>query len=159
MDTKVEVLLIGYVANEPQMRYTPSEIAVTSLSVRTYKSMPKVDQNGQPTQCPDGWSEYKERWTQTTYNNVTVWRGRAEAVNQYISKGDKVCMMVEPTGDTEGGFQNPRVWAGDDGIAKARFEYTLKDFVFFQKREANGGLGSPQQMPPAGDSFEDGLPF
>ena len=55
------------------------------------------------------------------------------------------------------GSQNPRVWIGQDGEARASYEITARTVKFLGKREGNGG--APIGEPPPGGEDEDLLPF
>ena len=150
--TMAECEIIGYVVKDPQLRYTKDETAVCNLTVVTKKERPMQDGNNNPVPCPDGWSEYEGNWQLSVFHNVTIWRGRAEMINQYVSKGDKVALMAEPGGAAEDGKLNPRIWQDNDGLPRVGFEWIMTEFEFFQKKDSNGNHG-PEQ------SLEDALPF
>jgi single-strand DNA-binding protein len=150
------VTLIGRVGQEPQMRYTPDGTPVTSFSVATTTTLSKETRS----ECPNGWKEsYNGRnWELTTWWRVTCWRGLAETVNQYLSKGRQVFVEGEVAGEAANGSLNPRVWTGNDGVARASFELTARTVKFLGSRGEGTGempLGEP---PPEGFE-EDALPF
>ncbi|EMT54268.1 ssDNA-binding protein [Brevibacillus borstelensis AK1] len=68
-----KVILIGHLARDPEMRYTPSAIAVTTftLAVNRHKSKDGMEQQ------PD--------WI-----NCVVWQKTAENCANYLRKGSKV---------------------------------------------------------------------
>jgi single-strand DNA-binding protein len=70
-----EVRLIARLGADPQMRYTPSGIAVAALSVCTQTSW-----------TTSGGEERSE----IEWHKVTVWGRQAEACNQHLSKGARV---------------------------------------------------------------------
>lgn len=156
------VTLIGRVGRDPEMRYTPDGTPVTDFSVATTQTISKKLFNGGDRPCPNGWKEsYNGRnWEVTIWWRVTCWRGLAETVNQYLSKGRQVFVEGEVAGEAVNGTLNPRVWTGNDGTARASFELTARTVKFLGGRggaEAAGGapIGEP---PPEG--FEEGdLPF
>ena len=150
------VTLIGHVGQDPQMRYTPDGTPVTNLSVATKTSVSKETN----PQCPAGWKEsYNGRaWELTTWWRVTCWRKLAEIVNQYVTKGMQVFVEGEVRGDAQTGSQNPRVWTGNDGVAKASFELTARMVKMLGAR-AEGGAEAPVGEPPPGGFEEDEIPF
>ncbi|MBN1137468.1 MAG: single-stranded DNA-binding protein [Anaerolineae bacterium] len=150
------VTLIGHVGQDPQMRYTPDGTPVTNISVATKTSVSKETN----PQCPAGWKEsYNGRaWELTTWWRVTCWRKLAEIVNQYVTKGMQVFVEGEVRGDAQNGTQNPRVWTGNDGIAKASFELTARTVKMLGAR-AEGGAEAPVGEPPPGGFEEDEIPF
>jgi single-strand DNA-binding protein len=156
------VTLIGNVGQEPQMRYTPDGTPVTTLSVATKTTMSKRLPDGGDRSCPEGWkNSYNDRnWELTTWWRVTCWRGLAETVNQYVNKGQQVFVEGEIKGEAENGTQNPRVWTGNDGVARASFELTARTVKFLGGRgEAGVGGGAPIGEPPPEGFEEDALPF
>ena len=154
------VTLIGHVGQDPQMRYTPDGVAVTTISVATKETISKSMPGGGERSCPQGWKEsYNGRsWELTTWWRVTCWRGLAETVNQYLTKGQQVFVEGVVGGDAADGTQNPRVWTGNDGVARASYELTARTVKFLGGR---GDAGGPSMgEPPPESGFDEGdLPF
>ena len=155
------VTLIGRVGQDPQMRYTPDGTPVTSLSVATTELMPKQGFNGAERPCPNGWKESynSKNWEVTTWWRVTCWRGLAETVNQYVSKGMLVFVEGRVQGEAANGTLNPRVWTGNDGEARASFELTARTVKFMSRAGESAGAGAPMGEPPEEGFEEDSLPF
>jgi single-strand DNA-binding protein len=151
------VTLIGNVGQDPQMRYTPDGTPVTNISVATKTTVSK-DRN---PDCPAGWKEsYNGRnWELTTWWRVTCWRGLAETVNQYVSKGMLVFVEGEMRGEPVDGSQNPRVWTGQDGQPRASFELTARTVKFMSRAGETTSAGPTGEPPPEGFETEDTLPF
>jgi len=153
------VTLIGHVGQEPQMRYTPDGTPVTSFSLATKETISKSMPGGGERSCPQGWQEsYNGRnWELTTWWRVTCWRGLAETVNQYLSKGQQVFVEGQVSGEAADGRQEPRVWQANDGSHRASFELTARTVKFLGSRgeAAGAAVGEP---PPEGFE-EDALPF
>ena len=151
-----KVTLIGNLGQDPEMRYTPSGTAVTSFSVATKTSVSKE----RTPECPDGWREsYNGRnWELTTWWRVTCWRKMAETVNQYVKKGQQVFVEGTVSGEAAEGSQNPRVWTGNDGVARASFELTAREIKFLGGR-GETAAGPPMGEPPPEGLEEDTLPF
>jgi single-strand DNA-binding protein len=152
------VTIIGRVGQEPQMRYTPDGIPVTNFSVATTTTLSKERQ----PECPAGWKEsYNGRnWELTTWWRVTCWRGLAETVNQYLTKGRQVFVEGELTGETRDGQQWPRVYTANDGTVRAsNYEITARTVKFLGGREEGVAAGAPMGEPPPEGFEEDALPF
>ena len=66
-----KVELLGRVGIEPEMQYTPNGTAVTKLRLATDRYR-KEGENG------------------TDWHDIVVWGATAEAVNQYVAKGQRV---------------------------------------------------------------------
>ena len=149
------ITIIGFVGQDPQMRYTEDGTPVTNFSVATRQVVSKERVAG----CPTGWKESLngKNWELTTWFRITCWRKLAEATNQFMEKGSQVFVEGELRGNASDGSQNPRIWQGNDGEHRASYEVTARTVKFLGKREGNGGapIGEP---PPAGED-EDLLPF
>ena len=154
-----KVVLIGNLGGDPEMRYTPSGTAVTNFNVATTTSVSKE----RSAECPDGWKEsYNGRnWELTTWWRVTAWRQLAEMCNQYLSKGRTVYVEGEVNGTAANGSQYPRVWTGNDGVARASFEITARTVKFLGGRgeRAEGAAYDEPEEPPPGFVEENEIPF
>jgi len=154
-----KLVLIGNLTADPEMRYTPSGTAVTNFNLATTKKMGK-ERN---PDCPDGWKDgYKgKNWELTTFWRLTAWRGLAETINSYCSKGSQVYVECEVKGLAADGVQNPRVWSGQDGVPRANFEATVRmcKFIGGRKSQSDGDFGDSQQEPPPGFIEEEDIPF
>lgn len=150
------VTLIGRVGQDPQMRYTPDGVPVTNFSVATTTARSKA----RSPDCPTGWKEsYNgKNWELTTWWRVAVWRELAETVNQYVTKGMQVYVEGEVSGEAANGSLNPRVWTGNDGVARASFELTAR-MVRFLGGRGEAAAGPPTGEPPPEGFEEDALPF
>ena len=149
------ITIIGFVGQEPTMRYTEDGTPVTNFSVATRQVVSKERVTG----CPAGWKESLngKNWELTTWFRVTAWRKLAEAVNNFLEKGSQVFVEGELRGDAVDGSQNPRIWTGNDGEHRASYEVTARTVKFLGKREGNGG--APVGEPPPGGEDDDLLPF
>jgi len=146
--------IIGFVGVEPQMRYTPDGTPVTNFSVATRQVVSKE----RVADCPSGWKESLngKNWELTTWFRVTCWRKLAEAVNEFVGKGQQVFVEGELKGEAQEGGQNPRIWIGNDGEHRASYEITARTVKFLGRRD-NGG--PPISEPPPGGEDDDVLPF
>ena len=82
-----KVELLGRVGTDPEMQYTPNGTAVTKLRLAT-------DRRRQDGEVEADW------------HNVVIWSKSAEAVNEYIGKGDRIYVAGRLVNNT---------WEGDDG--------------------------------------------
>jgi single-strand DNA-binding protein len=89
------ITIIGFVGQDPQMRFTEDGTAVTNFSVATRDVVSKE----RVPQCPQGWKESLngKNWELTTWFRVSCWRKLAEAVNQYVEKGSQVFVESKPS--------------------------------------------------------------
>ena len=144
-----QITLIANLGRDPEMRYTPSGVAVTSFSVAVNRSW--TGQDGQ-------------RQDKTTWFRVTAWRGLAETCNQYLTKGQKVLVVGE--------MEEPNTWTDREGNTRASLEVTARTVRFLNTRAESealaggwgqaGGQGAPAGGGADGDAMaggEEDIPF
>lgn len=139
------IIIVGNLGKDPEMRYTPSGQAVTSLSVATNRQYTGSDGN-----------LVKE----TVWFRVSVWGKQAESCSQYLKKGRAVLVEGRLTPDPATG--GPRIWNRQDGTAAASFEVTANTVRFLSGgRDSDGGGGySGESMGmPGGADDDNGIPF
>ena len=125
-----KMLLIGYLGTDPEMRYLPSGVPVTSFRLAASRSYTTSD---------------GERRDETEWFTVKAWRNLAELCNQYLTKGRKV--YVE-------GRLNSRSWQGQDGQNRFTNEITAEQVLFLDRGGDQGPGGGGQSL--AGD--QEGAP-
>ncbi|MFH1360007.1 MAG: single-stranded DNA-binding protein [Candidatus Omnitrophota bacterium] len=125
-----KVLLIGNLTKDPELRYTPSGVAVANLRLavnRRYK-----DKAGEPKE-------------ETCFITVTAWDRQAEVCNQYLQKGRPVFV--------EGRLQS-RQWEGADGQKKSTIDIRAERIQFLNARNhstpaaSGNGPGSRETAEP-----------
>jgi len=133
------VFLAGRLTRDPELRYTPSGTAVSTLPLavnRRYR-----DQSGE-------WRD------DTTYVNVIAWQDLAERCSKSLGKGSAVLV--------EGRLQS-RSWETADGQKRSVIEVRADRVQFLDKVESGAaGLGEDvAPIPPEDVSGEtdDDLPF
>ena len=155
-----KVMIIGNLGSDPEMRYTPSNRAVTQFNVAVNQST-KNQQTGE-------WVE------ETDWFRVSVWGDRAERMAESLRKGNKVFV--------EGRFKT-REFEGRDGQKRTSLEITADSIVNLERRvrdeegsfaapaagsfgggggggsDGGGGGGVKPTRPPADDTDMDDLPF
>ena len=122
-----KVELLGRVGTEPEMLYTPNGTAVTKLRLATDRR----SQDGETT---------------ADWHNVVVWSKTAEAVNEFVGKGDRIYVAGRLVNNT---------WEGDDGQRRYRTEIHASEVVFLDSRnggKANGDASDVEQ-PVAASPF------
>ena len=129
-----QVILMGNLTRDPEVRALPSGGQVTSFGLatnRTYK-----DRDGAKQEA-------------TEFHNIVVFGRQADTVNQYLKKGSSAYI--------EGRMQT-RSWE-QNGEKKYRTE-VVADSVQFGPRSSGGGGGSrreedAQEAPPSGGAGID----
>lgn len=111
-----EIEIIGNVGNDPEMRYLPSGVAVTTMSVAANNTYRKADGEAGKT---------------TVWFKVSVFNKQAETVSKYLKKGSKVFIKGRLTADDSG---NPRIWKKQDGTPAASFEVTADTVKFLDNK-------------------------
>jgi len=124
-----KTVIVGHLGADPEMRYTPSGVPVTSFRVATNRVW--TNQEG-------------ERQEKTTWFRVTAWRRLAETCNEYLSKGRLV--LVE--GDVDAS-----AWTASDGESRATLELTARNVQFL------GGRGERCEVGPEEAIEEGEIPF
>ena len=102
-----QLTLVGNLGSTPEMRYTPSGVAVTSFRLAVNRNWTSSE------------GEQKEK---TTWFNITCWRGLAETVNQYLDKGRQVLVV--------GTVDEARPWVDREGNQRASIEITADEVRF-----------------------------
>jgi single-strand DNA-binding protein len=129
-----KVIIAGNLGGDPELRYTPQGTPVANFSVATNESW--TDQSGQQ----------QER---TTWFRVTAWRRLAETCSQYLTKGRQVLVEGRMNPDPQTGA--PRIWTGNDGVARASYEITALTVKFLGGR----GMAAEEGVP----TEEEEIPF
>lgn len=132
-----QLTLIGNLGRDPEMRYTPSGVAVTNFSVATSRSW--TGQDGQ-------------RQEKTVWFRVAAWRRLAETCNQYLTKGQRVLVIGE--------VEEPSTWTDQEGNTRTSLEVTARTVRFLNTRAEGEALASGfgQGAPAGGGSEGDPLP-
>ena len=149
-----KVFLIGNLTRDPELRYTPSGLAVTTFTVAANRSYT----------TPSG-----EKKDATTFMRTVAWGKRAEVCGEYLNKGSLVFV--------EGRIQN-RNWQAQDGTKRTTVEIVANNVQFLGSprrtaapskhpaEEAQRPLNAapdvdipPEQTEGSRKSHEDEVPF
>ena len=125
-----QIIIVGNVGKDPDMRYTPSGEAVTAFSVACNRQY--IGKDG----------EVKE----TIWFRITVWGKQAETCGKYLKKGSKVLVEGRLNPDKETG--GPHVWTKKDGTTGASFEVTASTVRFLSNKEGNNAPVAVESEDP-----------
>ena len=137
-----KVILIGRLGQDPEVRYTPSGVAVANFSIATSEEWTDKDSG-----------EKKER---TEWHRIVAWRRLGEICGEYLSKGRQVYV--------EGRLQT-RSWDDRDGNKRYTTEIVASDVQFLGSRDMgdggrpSGGMGGGFQGAPGPGPEDDDIPF
>ncbi len=132
------VILVGHVGAKPEVRYTPSGVAVANLNLATNETWTDNDGN---------------RQERTDWHRVVAWRKLAELCEQFVDKGTLLYI--------EGKLQT-RSWEDRNGVKRYTTEVVTDTLTML------GGRGEPSEpapkedhdtMQPEPEEDTDDLPF
>ena len=129
-----EIILLGNVGRDPELRFTPTGTAVCDFSLATNRTW--KDSDG-------------IRQEQVTWFKVTVWGAQAETVNQYLSKGRQVLVVADRI--------EASAYLSRDGEARASLDVTARDVRFIGWRGDGAGASAAPQSEQ--ESEIDEIPF
>lgn len=112
-----QVILMGNLTRDPELRQTPNGQNVCSFSLALNRSYKGADGN---------WQEA------TDYVDVVAWGPLGERVAQYLHKGSQ-CLV--------NGRLQSRSW-DQDGQKRSKVEVNAQDVTFLGAPSGNGGSGS-----------------
>lgn len=138
-----KAILVGRLGRDPEIRYTPSGVAVANFTVATSEKW--KDKNS---------GEMQER---TEWHRVVAWRRLAEICGEYLNKGRQVYI--------EGRIQT-REWEDNDGNKRYTTEIVANEMKMLGSRETGGQYqqSGPATVPeydgpPLADDQDDDIPF
>ena len=152
------VEIIGRLGADPEIRYTQTGDAVTTLSVATSEQW-KDKTTGEPREI-------------TEWHRCVMWRRLAEIAGQYLQKGARVYIA---------GNLKTRKWQDQSGADRYTTEIQARDMMMLDSQSGQASQGAPQprgqapqhqgngqQRPPvdtgnfqqqAPTDFDDDIPF
>jgi len=125
------VTLIGNLTMDPELRFTPSGVAMTKLSFAVNK---RYQSQG----------EWKE---ETSFFNGTCWRDMAENVAESLTRGMRVIVVGE---------LQQRSWENQEGEKRSTIDVDIKEIgpsirwataTVTKTPRADGGWSNPGQAP------------
>jgi len=140
-----KVILLGRLGRDPDLRYTPSGVAVATLSLAT--DLVWKDQDGNQKQ-------------QTEWHRVVAWRKLAEVAGNYLKKGSLVYI--------EGRLQT-RSWNDKNNITRYSTEIIADGLTMVGPKMERAEVPMEPPLPvdevapvepePVPEPSEDDLPF
>jgi len=136
-----KVMLIGNLGKDPELRYTPSGVAVATFTIATNESWKDQDGNMQ------------ER---TEWHNVVAWRKLAEVCGEWLKKGKKVYV--------EGRIQTRSYDDKNTGAKRYITEVVLDNMIMLDGRSGGEAQSQPTAVSTPDESAaaagkDDDLPF
>ena len=137
-----KAILVGNLGKDPEIRYTPSGMAVANFSIATSEKW--KDKNS---------GEMQER---TEWHRIVAWGRLGEICGEYLSKGRQVYI--------EGRIQTNQ-WE-KDGVTRYTTEIVAKEMKILGSRDS-GDASRPTEStqapeysgPPVPGEGEDDIPF
>ncbi len=118
------VILIGNLTRDPELKYTPTGVAVCSFGVATNRSWTTSD------------GQTKD---ETQYHRIVAWQKLAELCGKLLTKGRKVYLE---------GRLTYRTFTGRDGQQKTVAEIVLDDFIVFNDGKRLSTTEEPTEQKP-----------
>ena len=139
-----KAILIGNLGKDPEIRYTPSGLAVANFNIATSESW--KDNEG-------------ERQTRTEWHRIVVFGKLAEICGEYLQKGKQVYI--------EGRIQT-RSWEDNDGVKRYTTEIVGNQMLMLGTR-GDSDPDRPRTRPASDKSnhpgpshqrpYDDDIPF
>ncbi len=134
------VVLVGNLTRDPELRHTPSGVAVCKLRIAV--------NTRQKDQASGQWGD------KPNYFDVTVWGNQGESCAQFLAKGRPVAID---------GRLDWREWDAQDGTKRQAVEIIADNVQFLAGRQDGEGGGAPggggNQYVPAGAATKSDADF
>lgn len=114
--------IMGRLVADPELKHTPSGVAVTSFTLAVDRNYAKPGE---------------ER--QTDWIDVVAWRGTAEFICKYFTKGRMIAVS---------GFLQTRVWEDRYGAKHKAVELVAQQVSFCGDKAKDGDRGETAGQPP-----------
>lgn len=131
-----QVIIVGNLGRDPEMRYLQSGVAVCNFTVAVNQITGSAD----------------NRTEKTVWFRVAAWRELGERCAQYLSKGRQVMVI---------GTVDARAYTDNSGQPQATLELTARDVRFLGSREDGGSGGGYDEYSGGGGQPNDvnDIPF
>ena len=126
-------VIMGRMVNDPEMRHTPNDVAVTSFTLAVDRSYVKSG---------------TER--QTDFIDIVAWRGTADFVCRYFRKGQMMAV--------HGSIQT-RSYTDKDGNKRKAFEIVADEVNFADSKKDNDSGSKPTQQYSEPATYTSAAPF
>lgn len=137
-----KVILIGNLTRDPQLKYTPSQMAIGEFGLAVNRKYKSADGQMKEDVC---------------FVNCVAWGRQAETIQKYVTKGQQI--YIE-------GRLHFQSWDGPDGKKRSKLEVTVEQFQFLGGGKGaggapgggGGGAGARPAAPPSPDAQRQGSP-
>ena len=124
-----KVLLIGRLTANPELRYTTSNNAVTTFSIAIDRNFKNEDGN-----------------KEADFINIVAWNKKAEFINQYLKKGDKVGII---------GRLQVRSYQNEKGQNRYVTEVVADEVEFLNSKKSEEKLVSAEVKVDSNKPYEE----
>jgi single-strand DNA-binding protein len=131
-----QVMVIGNLGRDPEMRYTPNGQGVCGFTIAVNESWTDKGTN--------------ERKDKTTWFRVSAWGSLAETCNQYLTKGRQVMVI---------GTVEARAYMDQNNQPQATLELRARDVRFLGTKGEGGPGGAPGGDFGGGGGDMNDIPF
>ena len=126
------VALIGRLGSDPEIRYTPSGVPLASFRIAVNEYLPAPRRARQA-----GWTDQNgERKEKTHWFSCVAWKGLAETIEKYLSKGSQVGIS---------GSLQQRTWQNEMGETRSTVEIVVRNLTMLDNKRR-------EEAPPIEDS-------
>lgn len=145
-----KVVLCGRLTADPELKQTPSGIAVVSFTIAINRRYQSKNADGAQAQQAD-------------FISIVAWRQTAEFISRYFRKGSAICVT---------GSIQTRSWQDQQGQKRYATEVVADEAMFVDSKNEGGAAGSAEtynapsysSAPASAPKFEelktdDDLPF
>ena len=131
-----KAILVGRLGKDPEVRYTPDGLMVTSFNLATDEQW--KDKSGQKAQ-------------RTEWHRIVTFGKLAEICGNYLAKGKMIFV--------EGRIQT-RSWEDKDGVKRYSTEIVATDMRMLDSKGQGRGAEPPAEEPyPADAAPDEDVPF
>jgi len=135
MSSLNKVQLIGNLGKDPELKFTPSGVAVATFSIATSEKWKDQEGNAQE---------------KTEWHNIVAWRKTAEICGEYLKKGSKVYV--------EGKLETTPY--EKDGVKHYPTKINIFTLIMLSQKESNNSDNNIQNSgTQVEQSKDDDLPF
>jgi len=133
-----KIVLVGHLGADPESRFTPSGVAVSTFNMATNESWKNKE------------GEYEDR---TEWHRIVLYGKAAETASEYMKKGQLA--YVE-------GRIRTRSWEDKDGMTRYTTEVLGDRFTMLGRKSENKSTAAPAEAGAGaggGGGDDDDLPF
>ena len=133
-----KIVLVGHLGADPESRFTPSGVAVSTFNMATNESWKNKE------------GEYEDR---TEWHRIVLYGQAAETASEYMKKGQLA--YVE-------GRIRTRSWEDKDGMTRYTTEVLGDRFTMLGRKSENKSTAAPAEAGAGaggGGGDDDDLPF